>query len=101
MRLMLSRRKSLPNLKTALWEVQGCWAKMFVVGSVAQMFEGGLGRTIMRLIYVRCGNFVQRQGYNKIAGLILGISQSYTWILVFMYCISIVCVTSSFLQGNR
>ena len=48
---------TLEKLQDMLWHVQDCWAKMLVVGLVAQMFGGGLGISIMRMLIFPISSF--------------------------------------------
>ena len=47
-----------------------CAVKMVTVGLFAQMFLGGLGISVMRFIYIRCGYLVQCYGEWNLSFLI-------------------------------
>ena len=68
------------------WSIEiACLTKITVVGFIAQMFVGGLGISIMRLLYIRCGNWLYRHGENNIAAFILVTTQLWTFLTVFVY----------------
>merc|ERR1711923_295769 len=68
------------------WSIEiTCLTKITVVGFIAQMFVGGLGISIMRLLYIRCGNWLYRHGENNIAAFILVTTQLWTFLTVFVY----------------
>ena len=62
-----------------------CLVKMVTVGLFAQMFLGGLGISVMRFLYIRCGNLVQCYGEWKLSFFIFLITQLCTIIFIFSF----------------
>ena len=55
-----------------VWErsVNSCVTKVIGVGFVVQMFVGGLGISVMRFIYINCGDLIQFHGERRVALII-------------------------------
>ena len=71
------------------WEVwersaNSCVTKVIGVGFVVQMFVGGLGISVMRFIYINCGDLIQFHGERRVALIISAMTHTIELIALIL-----------------